>query len=100
VGKGEKTNCMIEFVKLGTSDVFKTGYSPPEDAIGFSNYAIRFNSQTPSGTPFCEFWSPSNPSEKTSFSSLELEFPDLQGDLVFGANQGADFFEGFISHFE
>lgn len=25
VGKGEKTNCMIEFVKLGTSDVFKTG---------------------------------------------------------------------------
>lgn len=31
-GKGEKTPCMLEFVQIGSDNIFSTGYSPFEGA--------------------------------------------------------------------
>jgi len=37
VGKGQSTNCKIQFVKIGTSEVFDTGVSPEEEGLEFVN---------------------------------------------------------------
>lgn len=87
-------------MKLGSSEVFDTGVSPMEEALEFVNYALRYNSQTPTGSPMVEFWTPSNLVEKAAFSSKELDFSGLQGDLVFGCNpDGTDCYKGFISNY-
>lgn len=49
----------------------------------------------------CEFWTGANVNEKAAFGGNNLEFSDLQNELVFGCNSaGGDCFQGFISNFQ
>lgn len=64
----------------------------------FSYFAIRYNSDTPSGVPIAEFWSDNNTKSATTISDVNLDFKDLAGKLKFGCSPASDSecFEGYI----
>jgi len=66
--------------------------------MDYSFFAIRYNSDTPSGVPMVEFFSNNNVNTPQTVTDKELDFKDLPGKLKFGCNPAseADCFKGSL----
>jgi hypothetical protein len=91
----------MEYLQIGSENIFNTGYTPKETDMEYSFFAIRYNSDTPSGVPIVEFWSNNNTKAPTTISDTNLDFKELSGKLKFGCNPASDSecFDGYIKYF-